>query len=382
MQIFSRLRRYFFGGDHKRMMLNGLLASSVVLVSMLALMAAVTGFWDIAVQKGVLALFLAFLFAFCRKRRDSVPQCAAVFLAAVEIDASTAIFGPHFYDFVTVYPFFPMLGFFFFYSLRTALWLSVLHLLYWSVFAYYGLHAFVSHPLFREVPLVNMFSSSLVTLFIGIFYNVSTEMTYEKLEKADRQKTLLLREIHHRIKNNLNRIASIFGIQILQQRRIGDDGAVALLEENRLRVESMALVHETLYRSDDFESIDADDYLRRLVALVGDVYGKELSLSFDLSGTFDLDTMMRLGMIVNELYTNSLKYAPETSQVRMGLSCTGNDCIFTCFQSSEPLDPDTFKGGIGLKLVRLLAEEMDGTLEISGEKGLSVTLRFESPVQR
>ena len=302
----------------------------------------------------------------------------------MEVESSTAMINPHFYDFVTVYPFFHIFGFFFFFRLKSAAWLTAAHFAYWGSVAAYGMQAFVGHPLFHMVPLLNMFVSSFLVLFIALFYHISTEMNYAELQRANRQKEILLKEIHHRIKNNLNKIASILGLQILSQRRRGAEPPEAALQKSKLRIEAMAMVHDALYKSDDLDRIDFESYARHLIDLIGQAYGRSIPCRLTVeNGALALEPMLKLGMILNELYTNSLKYAREHPgeglRILIGLKRRGDACILTYHQQNHrPVDLDVLRNspGLGMKLIYLAVEEMGGTLQLSNDLGLCVTISF------
>ena len=133
------------------------------------------------------------------------------------------------------------------------------------------------------------------------------------IERALSEKELLLREIHHRVKNNLQVISSLLS---LQSRKINDEKALEAVTASRNRVKSMALIHQNLYKEDDLTGIDIADYVSKLVnSLIGSykINEDQITVATDIqSMSLDVDTTIPLGLILNELITNALKYAfPE-----------------------------------------------------------------------
>ncbi len=122
----------------------------------------------------------------------------------------------------------------------------------------YGYSIYETHPLLYSVQ--NMSAYLIALLFVIAFggvYHIAIEQSYVELENANRQKTFLLQEIHHRVKNNLNLIASILGIQKLES---SSSEVHEVIEQNRLRLESIAMAHEMLYQQSDLENIDFEMY--------------------------------------------------------------------------------------------------------------------------
>ena len=270
---------------------------------------------------------------------------------------------------------------FFLLPLRQAFVSSMIYYLSTVAFSYYGysiLH--VDSAMFtREAVQVYLFGGFFILAF-GVFYQLAIEESYQKLEHANTQKALLLKEIHHRIKNNLNKMSSALGLQVLRIRQGHCEEAEEILRKNKLRIEAMSLVHEVLYQSDDIGNVDVGSYIRELIDLIArayactntvNVYSDRVSLS--------LEKILRLGTIINELYTNSIKHTKENEAVHIDINfskATGN-CKLIYRQSGHVgrIDPRQLQEshGLGMMLVKLSAEEIDGELTIMSKEG---DLRF------
>jgi two-component sensor histidine kinase len=209
----------------------------------------------------------------------------------------------------------------------------------------------------------------------------------EQIKASLEEKEVLLKEVHHRVKNNLQVISSMLN---LQARNVEDPLTLRVLQESQSRIQSMALVHERLYRSQDLAQIDFGVYIRDLAAHLVRSYGANLEhvdLKVDVDGIFlDIDTAIACGLIVNELICNSLKYAFPDGGV-------GEVCVeihsdpknqLTMIVSDNgvgiPKDIDIWNtGSLGLQLVNALTRQLEGSLELCGDGGTEFKLTFATP---
>ncbi len=246
----------------------------------------------------------------------------------------------------------------------------------------YGYVHFEHHPLLHDVSMMSVyFIALLFVIAFGIVYHYAIEQSYHELQKANRQKEILLKEIHHRIKNNLNIISSILGLQKLDT----DDSKVhRIIDQNRLRIESMSLAHEVLYSTEDLSHIGFEDYTRRLlehILAMSDLKADaEISLQA-VSAAFSLERMVQLGIILNELVTNSVKYAFAQGKGRIRITLAKKEEAYSLvYADNGPgvLEPDRLMKSdtLGMNLVRLTVEQMDGTVDIGNDGGLRYEIRF------
>lgn len=219
---------------------------------------------------------------------------------------------------------------------------------------------------------------------IGIMFDITEQKDSEKrLEESVHEKEILLKEIHHRVKNNMAIISSLSN---LQSKHLKDEEAVRILKEGRNRIRSMALVHEQLYQSENLHDISVSEYLKRLVDNVVQSYAiKDRSNIKVESGDLRLsiDTLIPCGLIINELLTNALKYAyesPGAGEIIVSMKQSGDDiCVLSVSDKGRGLPADTDidePQTLGLQLVKTLAEQLDGRLSIDGKGGMSVKLEF------
>lgn len=192
-------------------------------------------------------------------------------------------------------------------------------------------------------------------------------------EKNARIETLI-RELHHRVKNNLQVVSSLLSLQSLRMKE-GDERE-ALIEGQR-RVEAMALIHQKLYQHEDVTGVDMKAYIEELVLSLADSYGASaVQVDLDIAEIrMDIDTAMPLGLIINELVTNSLKYGigsggSDRLAIRLRDGPTGYALVLA---DNGPGLPIGFRieesRSFGLKLVHTLAKQLRATVACSGRPG-------------
>ncbi len=238
-----------------------------------------------------------------------------------------------------------------------------------------------------ELILAHKSPSGSVEFLSTIIRDMSEQKEAESRVKASlEEKEVLLKEIHHRVKNNLQIVSSLLQ---LQASYIKDPEALTIFEESRDRIKSMALIHEQLYQSNDLAQIDFPEYLRSLLNMVLSVNrnkGTHVETKLHVEPvSLDLDTAIPVGLITNELVTNSLKYAfagrnvGEIS-VRLTKSETG-DFVLIVSDNGVGL-PEKFNfdkaTSLGLRLVRILTRQMRARLEVSNGIGTEFRVYFKS----
>ena len=252
-----------------------------------------------------------------------------------------------------------------------------------GLFAYGYVH-FEHHPILHNVSMMSVyFIALLFVIAFGIVYHYAIEQSYHELQKANRQKEILLKEIHHRIKNNLNIISAILGLQKLDT----EDARVhRIIDQNKLRIESMSLAHEVLYGTNDLSQIRFDDYAKRLIGhilSISNLSGHIELVLESVSNAFSLERMVQLGIVINEMVTNSVKYAftDETGKIFIVLSRVGEGYRLTYSDSGPGVENSQhfFEGDtLGINLIRMTVEQMKGHIDIRRAAGLKYDIRFEA----
>jgi two-component sensor histidine kinase len=204
-----------------------------------------------------------------------------------------------------------------------------------------------------------------------------------KLKKSLNEKEMLLKEIHHRVKNNLMVISSLLN---LQSRHIKDKAALDVFRESQNRADSMALIHERLYGSTDLKRIDFGDYISTLSTQLFHTYvtdPRRIKLKLNVENLMvDINTTVPLGLILNELVTNSIKYAfPEGKSGEIKIEFNKKDDEFILIVSDNgvgfPKNIDFREtDSLGLQLVNNLTSQINGKVELNVKNGTEFTIKF------
>ena len=213
-----------------------------------------------------------------------------------------------------------------------------------------------------------------------------TTVSRDTLETALKEKEVLLGEIHHRVKNNMEIVSSLLELQSADP---VDERALQLLRSCQTRIKSMALIHEKLYQSEDLANVDFGEYLRSLVADLYNLYGvrsDHVKLKINVNHILlGIDSAIPSGMIINELVSNSLKHAfpadrhgeisiafrpDDDSQYRLTVSDNG-------VGFPDGLDFRNTKS-LGLRLVNALTAQLNGTIEVDRSGGTAFKITFEA----
>jgi two-component sensor histidine kinase len=198
------------------------------------------------------------------------------------------------------------------------------------------------------------------------------------------QRETMLREIHHRVKNNMQVMSSLLS---LQSRAALNPETSRMLQENQNRIQSMALLHEILYQSEDLAMVDFPKYIRRMVAHLFRSYGvddRQIRLRTELDPVgLELDDALPCGLLISEVISNSLKHGfpkGREGEVRMQLrhlSATTISLVLSDDGVGIPENVDwTTSRSLGLRLVRALAEQLRANLNIRSQGGTEVHLAF------
>jgi two-component sensor histidine kinase len=227
-------------------------------------------------------------------------------------------------------------------------------------------------------------------LLLGILFAILAGglvyRSYRIKKKANSEKEALLKEIHHRVKNNLQIISSLLSIQT---DKVTDRKVIDAVQESQSRVKAMALIHQLLYQDEDITQIDFSVYLPQLVNAVASIFkknGTEIQTTIQADGiALDIDTAVPLGLITAELASNAFKYA--FNQIRKGalyivLEENNNEHYKLKVADNGPGMPDTTEveklQSMGLRLVNILTEQLDGHFSYCYNKGSEFSVEFST----
>ena len=223
---------------------------------------------------------------------------------------------------------------------------------------------------------------------IGTVQDVTElKRTEEQIKAQLREKEVLLQEIHHRVKNNLQIISSLIK---LQSKHIKDEEVLELLKDTRNRVQSMAVIHDRLYKSENFSRVDFAEYLQSLADHLFSSYGtdsKAIKLHVKVKDvSLDINTAIPCGLILNEIISNSLKHAfPDGRKGKIKIvmkSLKKNEIELTVSDNGIGIPDDVdFREteSLGLHLVSILAEDqLRGKIKLDKTKGTRFQIKFKA----
>ncbi|WP_406661177.1 CHASE4 domain-containing protein [Methanolobus sp. ZRKC3] len=214
--------------------------------------------------------------------------------------------------------------------------------------------------------------------------SVVTDVTEIKQTENLRKKDLLLKEIHHRVKNNLQVISSLLK---LQSRKFNDPQVIEAFRKSQHRARSMAIAHERLYQSHNLDDINLRKYIKSLVEYLVSSYEdlrKDVKININVEDiTLGIDTSIPLGLIINEIVSNSLKHAFKegSGEIKIEMKPDGEEGYELVISDNGIGFPDhlDFKNtdSLGLQLVNSLVEQIEGDLELKNENGTEFKITFK-----
>jgi two-component sensor histidine kinase/CheY-like chemotaxis protein len=219
----------------------------------------------------------------------------------------------------------------------------------------------------------------------GVSVDITEQKSAEKaLSEALAAKDVLLREVHHRVKNNLQTISSLLN---MQAELLPDLAVRQALRDAQRRVHSMALIHEQMYGDKDMDEVDFGEYARRLARDLFDSFGAaaghvRLRFAFE-PVSLAMDQMIPCGLILNELITNSLKYAfpgDRAGEILVSLHCPDGKAVTLAVKDNgvglPPGSAGRHSESLGSRIVEILTRQLGGSLDRQSAGGVSATVRF------
>jgi len=207
----------------------------------------------------------------------------------------------------------------------------------------------------------------------------------DEVRKLLKEKEILLREVHHRIKNNMNTIA---GFLTLQARKLQDKGAVDALQEAKNKISGMMMIYDKLMHTDDFTNISSGDYLNQLIDNIVQSYDNESKINVIKKiddEIMDSKIMFQLGIILNELLTNSFKYAfsdKHGGDIKIHFNIHDTNNIELIYRDNGAILPESALndagGGLGLNLINLLVRQLKGTIDINRDGGTEFKISIQT----
>lgn len=328
----------------------------------------------------ICVLFFNLLYIY---RAGKLQKAAYVFIVTISATLFTLIYINHFATMSVIFILLLPLTTLLFLDLKESLLMSMLLFLTMALLLYIE---YLNNPdnLFAQNPtaLFNLGYTAAIIYIFGLLYHFSILKTFNELDESNHQKALLLKEVHHRVKNNLNVVASIIG---LQESTLEGKEKEELLK-SKSRIESIAIVHEMLYKHENFESIDFEVYMNRLSGLLLNMYASDQNIQVHIKSdikNLSLNMMVQLGIMINELFTNSIKYAFTENKGDIYIELQHHEDAYVLIYSDNGIghpSPEVLlkSKSLGIKLIHLTARQLKGSVAISSPKGLKYEIRFKT----
>ena len=230
--------------------------------------------------------------------------------------------------------------------------------------------------------------------YVGTITDISERKGAEEIIRSSlAEKEVLLKEVHHRVKNNL---MTIIGLIKMQETKANNKAFNPLLQELEGRVRSMALVHESLHKSKSLARINLQNYIERLAANIRTIFGadRDIRLAIEATGVqADMDTAVPCGLILNELITNAFKHAfpggempagKNHCEITVSVSQDSGTCTLTVADNGVGLPEETNWENpetLGLQLVKMLCRQINGSIELDRSHGTVFRMRLVQPAQ-
>ena len=211
--------------------------------------------------------------------------------------------------------------------------------------------------------------------------NIALENTQSLLKKSLSEKEVLLKEIHHRVKNNMQLVISLLKIQSLENEELTIEEFINVSE---IRINSMALIHENLYKSDDINKVNIKEYLVNLSEFIINSHKGYKNIKLNVSSEliyFDIQTAVPLGLIINELINNAYKHAflnKETGTILLKLSANCDNYKLLISDNGIGIKNEQKNAkSLGMELVKLLVLQIKGIIKINNTNGTTFTITFK-----
>jgi two-component sensor histidine kinase len=257
-----------------------------------------------------------------------------------------------------------------------------------ALLVYSSKHGCLSHDTARNLSAITNHAATAISN--ARLWSRSQEEIVKRMKSEERirasleEKNVLLQEIHHRVKNNLQVISSLLSLQTNQT---GNEEVAEILRDSQVRIKSIALVHESLYRSENFAQIESGDYIRRLADQIFGSFGdgaRGVSMRYSIEDIgIGIIQAVPCGLILNELITNSLKHAfpgDTTGEIFVELSQSADSKMLLVVGDNGvgmPPSPEYRRtDSLGLQIVETLVRQLDGTAEVDTSDGVVFSISF------
>ena len=373
----NAIEHFLSGRDYKEISLYGFIYMFFAVISVAALTDTLThNYADASIEAAAVVCNGALLYYLRRTGDIRRTSLIVVWLSALAVFAIVLVNDFRHASFIFL--FFAPFSFYLVLDRQRLLLHAAAYYVMMLVLLFYGFLYSSNRELFDDtMARTALLSAILFVIAIGIFIYYAIQYSFDRLETSNREKELLLREVHHRVKNNLNMISSILGLQ-----HTGNDRALReLVTRNRERIQAIATVHEMLYRHDTLDRIDCREYIERLTQeMLRGCDRCDIAVRLDVETILlPLEEMIHFGLMIQEMFVNSLKHAlAKGGTITIRLLRHGTKILFEYFDSGGGCDLSRLKKArtLGYDLIRFSVKKLHGTLDIRNRPGLCYRMEF------
>ncbi len=372
--IKNRLESFYEKHNRKESMLYSMFYAYIFMLGIFSIISLWVGqYQDILVN--FIAIVLSIVILQMHLKGWSLKYTAVWVLIVMEIHSGIMIASNHSNNVSIIFPFVYIAPFFFFFTMKEALFATFLQFIYWLGIVSIALMLHPNfHAMIKPLTSINNMIVTFIIMAVGIFYQLITESSYQKLQEANREKEQLLQSIHHKIRNNLNFVSSILGLQIRHINRYPNQNNIDALKNTKGRIQSMALSHRALYDAGDIIHINSKKYIQNLFTFVNEIYERDIRLICKTNNIFFLEeTTHNIGLILNELFQHSLKNSDKKREIVLEIAKHDNNYLLA-YQDKD-MSVKLHKKNFSYKLINLIAEQIDADIIIDESLICKVSFR-------
>ena len=321
-----------------------------------------------------LLIALSFYIFYRHKQYD---KASYTIITILGVGIITGLIINEFNNYLPVYciPF--LLGTFFLFSWKKGILLNIIFFVTLFFVGFFMRDVLINNDFLHNYAAIGNLIVTVIIIFVfAFFYETARVEAYKLLIDLNYKKDLLYRELQHRVKNNLNIVSSMLSMQAQRESKEIQD----IIQISKKRIDSIAMVHSMLYVSDNIEKVDAKAFLEKLSQNLITTSKEDVDIKLNIKKQeLTLNEIIPIGLIINELLTNSFKYAfKNISNPKIVIIFTSHkkNAILTYYDNGigyESIKTDN----MGLKLVELNVKQLKGTMKIKNNTGLRYKIKYK-----
>ncbi len=374
----KNIEKFLLTKNYKEISLYGFIYMFFIVVALACFVDVLSeNYSDATVECVAVLIDYSLLYYLKKSQKIELVSIILVWLSAIAV--FVLVYINDFYHSSYLFLFFAPFAFYLVLDKNRLLRHALLYYFFMIAFLVYAYYYSSNRLLFDDsIALGAIFIGIVFDIAIGIFIYYSIQYSFDKLETSNREKEFLLKEIHHRVKNNLNMISSILGLQ----ETYNDKKIEQIITRNRDRIQAIATVHEMLYQHDSLANVNCSEYINTLTKEILRSYSYDdikLNLHVDDFSIF-LENMIHFGLMIQEMFINSIKHADSPNlTVTIIIQKNGENISFEYFDNGVGCDVQMLKEShsLGYDLIQFSAKKLHADISILNKSGLHYHLEFK-----